>query len=198
MLLREPFSAISHLTWAILSIPAGYYLVLHSKQKIPVLIFSLTIFLCYTSSTLYHASAKPWIKFFQTCDHVCIFLLIAGTYTPIVWRYCKRTRWRSNIVIWALAVGAVLLRIYTGYNTVFVYLALGWGMILASLELLTRIFHKDMILILTGGVFYTVGAILEYLKIPVVLPGVIEHHEVFHLFVMAGTTMHYWFIWKET
>jgi hemolysin III len=157
----------------------------------------LTVFLCYSSSFLYHATAQPWTKFFQTCDHVCIFLLIAGSYTPIVWRYCWRTRLRSIIVVWVLALAGIYVRIYTGYNTEFLYIAMGWGMILASLELLTRIFHKDMLLIVAGGLFYTAGAILEYMKMPTIMQGVIEHHEVWHLMVMSGTSMHYWFMWKE-
>lgn len=195
---HEPISAATHGLWALLAIPSGYFLVQHTRRKldkIGVAIFSVTMFFCYASSFLYHAVGRPWVHAFQLCDHLSIFLLIAGTYTPIVFHFCKD--YTSLYAVWTLALIGIILRLVTGHNYEFLYLAMGWGGIIFNLDLIKHLLKVDAWLILVGGVLYTVGAILEFLGIPTIVPNLIEHHEVWHVFVMSATSCHYWFLWKR-
>jgi hemolysin III len=194
---HQPISALTHLFWGLIGIPSWYYLVRDEKNKIPLSVFMFAAELCYFSSFLYHAVSYPWIHVFALCDHICIFLLIAGTYTPIVWQFCARGRVRTLCFVWGLAFLGIVLRLVTGHPHEFVYLAIGWGMILASYDLMIMLFHKDFLLIILGAVFYSVGAVLEYLAVPTIIEHWIEHHEVFHVFVMAGTSCHYLFMRRE-
>jgi hemolysin III len=194
---HNPVSALTHLSWALIGIPCWYYLVKYKQNKVPLSVFMLTAEVCYLSSFMYHAVSYPWTHTFALCDHISIFLLIAGTYTPVLWQYCHHGRVRTLVIIWALAFIGIVLRLWTGHPHEFVYLAIGWGMVLASYDLLNRIFHKDFLLIVVGALFYTVGAILEYFKVPNIVPYWFEHHEVFHCFVMAGTSFHYWFMYQN-
>lgn len=194
---HEPVSAFTHLLWAIVALPAWYYLVKDRVIKWPLHVFMFTVVLCYLSSFLYHAYDYAFVDIFRFIDNTCIFLLMAGTYTPVVWKYCMTGKVRTLIIVWTSALAGIALRAITGKPHEFIYLAMAWGMIFASYDLLTRLLHKDFFLILLGGFFYTIGAILEYLKLPTIIPHWVEHHEIWHLFVMAGTTCHYIFMYRR-
>lgn len=192
---HEPVSACSHGLWAILTIPSWALLVKDSNRKLTLSIFMATTLLCYTSSFLYHAVAPIWVETFRICDHVCIFLLIAGTYTPIAYQYCKSIK--SIIFIWGLALTGIVLYLLNGIINEFVYIAIAWAMILSGVELTKCIFSRDGILIVLGGLCYTTGGALEYFRVPNIIQYWLGHHEVFHLFVMSGTSLHYAFMWRE-
>lgn len=154
-------------------------------------VFGTTLILCYTASTLYHAvpGAVPR-RVLRTLDHIAIFVLIAGTYTPFT-LLALPARWGWSLfgVIWALAIlgSAAELGWLRRYRklAVAMYVAMGW-VALVALEPLSR--HLDaggLVLLLAGGVTYTLGVpFYLWRRLPF-------HHTMWHVFVLAGSVLHF-------
>jgi hemolysin III len=205
--LREPVSAWSHGTWLLLSFPATWLLWRKSgadlAKRLSVLVFGMSLAFCYAGSTLYHGVwlSQSGLERFDELDHIGIFILIAGSYTPVVWNL-MRGWWRRGtlaLVWFVTAVGTVGI-LTTGVlsltgSTLF-YLAIGWGALVCYFELTRLHAHRALFPLLLGGILYSVGAFLNLLDWPVLWPGVFGPHEVFHLFVMAGSLSHFWFVLK--
>jgi hemolysin III len=158
----------------------------------------------YLSSALLHglkvsAERRMWLN---RADHMAIFLLIAGTYTPIVYNlFPAAWRWPVLLSVWAIALigmGFKLLsrRIHGFYNAA-IYIILGWGSVLPFL-LATNIFdiipRPGFALLLLGGLIYSVGFLVYYRQWPDPWPELFGHHEIWHLFVMGGSACHYLFM----
>ncbi len=155
------------------------------------LIYGLSLILLYTSSTLYHAlpylSAK---KFFKVCDHVSIYLLIAGTYTPFLLLNIKGTLgWTLVGIVWACALAGIIFKFFFVGRFTFVstllYLGMGWMMVFAAKPLAEALSPKGMMWILAGGLAYTLGTVFYLLK------KVPFHHAIWHLFVLTGSVFHF-------
>lgn len=199
---REPVSAWTHFTWLVLSLPAMGFLWHLARgswlKRIGVLVFALTCAACYTGSWLYHAVPESISEPFHVFDHVAIYLFIAGTVTPIG-LVALSGKWRLWLLvgIWVMAVSGVVLRVTAepsiAKGTLF-YLAMGWIGVMTYFELARRLTHLKLWALWAGGGFYTVGAIINSLHWPAFAPGVFGSHELFHLFVMAGTGCHYCFM----
>lgn len=203
--LREPVSAWSHGTWLLMSLPATWLLCRRSGRDrakcLSVLVFGLSLTFCYAGSMLYHGArlSQGWLDHFNRLDHIGIFVLIAGSYTPIAWNLMKgRWKWGTLAVAWSLcAVGTVLL-LTVGvlpkfWSTAF-YLAMGWGALACYVELTRVLPHRALLPLLLGGICYSVGALLNLLGWPVIWRGIVGPHEVFHVLVMAGSLSHFWFM----
>jgi hemolysin III len=199
---REPFSAWTHFAWMLLTLPATWALWQMARgsslKRAGVFVFGLTLFLCYAGSWLYHSVPADLAGLFAKVDHVCIFLLIAGTTTPIGLVVLSGW-WRRGLLasIWALAavgIGARLTSDLSIPELSAFYVVMGWVGLAMYFELARRLSHARVRALWIGGLFYSVGALLNCLGWPVVVPGVVESHEVFHLFVMAGSAWHYCFI----
>jgi len=156
-----------------------------------VTVFGVSMVLLYTASTFYHALTSQRAKHvFELLDHGAIYLLIAGTYTP----FCLVSlggRWGWTIfgLAWGLAIlgiiyEVVLRRPWKRLSLVF-YLALGWLMVIAIEPLMAALPTEALQLILLGGVCYTGGALFYAWR------GFPYHHAIWHLCVVAGTTLHY-------
>ncbi len=154
-------------------------------------IFGATLVLSYLTSTLYHsipsARAKSILRIF---DHCAIFLLIAGTYTPLM-LVNLRGPWGWSIlgVVWGIAtLGIVfkvtMLRKWTVVSVV-LYVAMGWVVVVATKPLLSAVAPAGLLLLLLGGLAYTGGVIFYGLRR---MP---YHHAVWHLFVLAGSVLHF-------
>ena len=158
-------------------------------------VYGLSLVLLYTASALYHgakaASPKPCLKLF---DHVAIYLLIAGTYTP----FCLLPLWGPwgwglLSTIWALAALGIALKLWLKWRGkaawVLMYLGMGWLAVLAMRELHLLIPPTGFWLVVAGGLLYTVGVLFFALgrTIPFM-------HTVWHLFVLAGSACHYFSI----
>jgi hemolysin III len=154
-------------------------------------IYGSTLILLYTTSTLYHAIQAPNVKsFMRILDHSAIFLLIAGTYTPFT-LVNLRGPWGWSLfgVIWGIAlVGIIfqmtLLRKWVGIS-VALYVLMGWAIVVAVKQLLVAVAPTGMILLLAGGIAYTGGVVFYVWRS---LP---YHHAVWHLFVLAGSILHF-------
>jgi hemolysin III len=205
LIFREPVSAWSHCSWLLLSVPGTVLLCLRSRgdlgKQLSLLIFGLSLAICYAGSTLFHGVRLPveQIAVFNLIDYIGIYILIAGSYTPLAWNLLQG-RWRSWTlsVVWSTAALCAGIQVAWGMLPLSVatltYLVMGWGAILCYLEIARRHSHAQLRLILIGGMFYTVGALINQAQWPDPWPGLFGRHEIFHLFVMAGSLSHFWFM----
>jgi hemolysin III len=154
-------------------------------------LYGATLVATYTASTLYHALRAPRAKqVFKVLDHCAIYLLIAGTYTPFT-LVTMRGAWGWTLfgVVWGMTVFGVLLKIFHVNRfkvaSVMLYLLMGWMSIVAIQPLLTLAPGGAVLLLLAGGVAYTLGVpFYAWKRLP-------YNHAVWHLFVLAGSVLHY-------
>ena len=194
---EEFFHALSHGTGALLSI-AGLILMLNIAVPLndgwylaSSLIYGLSLILLYSSSTLYHAISQADIKRrLRQLDHAAIFILIAGTYTPFT-LLNLRDNWGLPLftLIWAVALAGVIIELATGLKykklSLTLYLGMGWLVIVAIEPMLTHVPTGALLLLLAGGLSYSVGIIFYVWK------RLFMHHVIWHLFVLAGSVMHF-------
>jgi channel protein (hemolysin III family) len=202
----EPFSSISHLFGALVFFVYGVKLIYmarsHVAWAVAVGVFVLSGVFLLSMSGVYHLldAGGAGRAVLQRLDHAGVFALIAGTFTPAhVILFTGAWRWGFLIVIWSLAIAGITLKsIFFNELAEWVglmgYLGLGWLGILSAY--MTHRLHGLTILkpLLYGALAYTIGASLEFLRIPVVISGVIGPHELFHVAVLAGLAWHWIFI----
>jgi hemolysin III len=201
---EEIANAITHGIGTLLAIAALVILVLHANLYAPpeqagyyltsLCIFGSSAIFLYLSSTLYHSllltSAYP---VFERLDHSAIYVLIAGTYTAYCLTALRGTvGWWIFGLIWTLAIAGITLYAIFGSRlrtiSVFTYIAMGWIIVLAANPLKAVISNRSWFFLLAGGIVYTVGALVYSLK------KVRWTHPVWHLFVLGGTTLHFFSI----
>ena len=193
----ERFNSISHLLGAALSLVGLTVLVVFASQQgdpwkiVSFSIYGASLFLLYTASTLYHSWPGPAKALFKKLDHVAIYLLIAGTYTPFT-LITLRGPWGWSLfgAVWGLAIAGIVLDSLhkKGRRTIQVslYVLMGWCIIIAMVPLIKNLPTGGLIWLVTGGVLYT-GGIVFY-----VLDKRLKHgHGIWHLFVLAGSISHY-------
>lgn len=202
---REPVSTWSHGIWLLLAVPGTVLLWKRSRgdraRQVSLLIYGLSLIFCSAASTLYHAvrSGSDRIATFALLDYLGIYLLVAGSYTPIVWNVL-RGRWRAGslILVWLWAAAGSALRLtWTAqphWLATALYLGMGWSSALCYVEVARRLSHRTLLPIPVGGLLYSLGAVVNLLERPVLWPGVFASHELFHLFVVAGSLVHYRFL----
>jgi hemolysin III len=204
---REPVSTWSHGAGLLLVLPGTVLLWRRSAgdstKRLSLLVYGLTLAFCYSASTLFHGVRLPAARIaaFARLDRVGIFALIAGSYTPLAW-CLMRGRWRrwTLAIVWGVATTATAL-IATGRQlspvlSTGLYLGMGWGVLACYSEIARVVSHRALLPIVLGGLSYSLGAVLNLLHWPVLFPGIFGAHELFHLFVLAGSLAHYRFILK--
>lgn len=202
---KEPFSSYSHFLGVILSIAALITLVVQSRHDsgsaIAFAIYGVSLVLLYTASTLYH-----WLPLspraddlMRRFDHIAIFCLIAGSYTPVC-LVGLRGGWGWSIfaIVWAIAIAGVVLKLafehLPNHVTAGLYVAMGWVAVIAIAPLTHAFSAEALLWLFGGGVAYTVGAIIYAIERPDPYPQVFGHHEIFHVFVLAGSALHFVFM----
>ena len=194
---EEIANAITHGIGAVLSVVALVALVVYSAEGadpyriVGVSIFGATMLLMYCASTLYHAFPHPNIKHvMRICDHCSIYLLIAGTYTPICLVSMRGPwGWTMLAILWGIALfGCIFKLFFVGRCEKFsvgLYVAMGWMAVIAIKPTLEMVPGPAMIMMALGGLTYTSGVIF-YLwdRLP-------YNHAIWHLFVLGGSTMHF-------
>jgi hemolysin III len=202
---REPVSTWSHGLWLLLALPGIIILWRRGSgdraKQCSFLIYGLGLVSCSATSTLFHGVrlSSDRIRVFALLDYIGIYLLIAGSYTPIAWNIL-RGHWRRGILVavwlWAALGTALHLTCETlpHWLATALYLAMGWGAVFCYFEVARRLSHRTLFPIVAGGMLYSLGAVLNLLRQPVLWPGVFQAHELFHLFVVAGSLAHYWFM----
>jgi hemolysin III len=204
---REPVNAWSHCAGVLLALPGTCLLWRRSagdsSKRLALLVSGLTLAFCYSASTLYHGVRLPaaGIAAFARLDSVGIFALIAGSYTPLAW-CLLRGHWRrwTLMLVWGVTAAAAILlasgRHFPPVVATCMYLGMGWGAVGCYFEIAHSVSHRALLPIVAGGLSYSVGAVLNLLHWPVILPGTFGAHELFHFFVLAGSLAHYCFILK--
>lgn len=200
--MREPFNGISHLLAAIASLVGVIWLLVEGwdepLRRSSLLIYGLTLFLMFASSSAYHSiAARPeTMLLLKKFDHTAIYLLIAGSYTPICLHFFQGFwRWPFLVIIWALALAGVILKLFLIHTPRWVsaglYLLLGWLSVFAIGEILQTLPAGALFWLLLGGFFFTVGSIIYITKKPDFLPNRFGFHELWHIFVILGAFSHF-------
>lgn len=196
---EEKLNTISHGLGVVLGVLGVIALVLMNTHKTPYALFSLLVYggsiiLLYTASTLYHATINSALKEkFRILDHSSIYVLIAGTYTPVALITLEGGNgWLIFWVVWGIAlVGIILKLFFTGkfeILSLLLYLAMGWLIVFDYQNLINIVSDTGLMLVLLGGLLYTVGILFYAIKkIP-------YNHFIWHLFVLGGSIAHYFFI----
>jgi hemolysin III len=157
-------------------------------------IYGATLILLYTASTLYHGISQPAVKrVLRRIDHAAIFLLIAGTYTPFTLVNLRGVwGWVLFGLVWGLALFGVVMETMVKrrikWLSISLYLGLGWLVVIATKPMFEAVATGGLILLLCGGLCYTLGIIFYVWK------RLSYHHAVWHLFVMAGSAFHFFCI----
>lgn len=205
---HEPFSAISHLFGAVLFLVLGLLLLRRGRGSTSRLVFlavyAASCVLLFSMSGVYHMMVRGGTAHavIGRLDHGAIFLLIAGTFTPVHGLLFRgRLRWGPLLLIWSAALAGITLKavyyddVAEGLGLTF-YLLLGWLGCLFAVQLARRYGLAFLQPLFWGGLAYSVGAVMDLLRWPVLTPGVIHAHEVFHVAVLLGALCHWVFIWR--
>ncbi len=199
-IIEEIFNSITHGVGFFLSI-TGLVLAIIFSVKIKNLyaiisstIYGSTLIILYISSTLYHSFPEGKVKsIFKFFDHVSIYLLIAGTYTPFALLPLRNScGWYILIFIWGLAIMGIIFKIFfinkTDLISTFIYIFMGWIIVFVIKELYITIPKISFIFLVIGGISYTVGTIFY------IIDKIFFFHIVWHLFVLAGSITHFFSI----
>ena len=196
-IIEEIANSITHGVGAVLAIAGLIALIVYSGnyrdvwRVVGFSVFGASLFLLYLSSALYHAFPHGRIKhFLRLMDHSAIFLLIAGTYTPVL-LVAMRGPWGWTLfgLIWSMALAGLIFELaFLGRfkkASLAIYIGMGWLAVIAIKPMLTMLPTGLLVFIVLGGVLYTTGIVFYVSKR---LP---YHHAIWHLFVLAGSTLHF-------
>ena len=207
--LKDPVSGITHLVGAVLSVIALIFMIYHSISAnsiasiIASVVFGLSLILLYSASASYHLInvSERVTAVLRRIDHMMIFVLIAGTYTPIcLITLAGRT---GNIIlfsIWAIAILGIILKL-VWFNaprwlyTLF-YIAMGWLVVFAFAPISKIMALPGIVFMVLGGNVYSLGGVIYALKWPIRNGKYFGFHEIFHIFVMAGSAFHFIMIYN--
>ncbi|HIR75344.1 MAG TPA: hemolysin III family protein [Candidatus Choladousia intestinipullorum] len=204
--IREPGSAITHFIAMVLAaLAAAPLLVKAAFDAGRVGVFSMAVFmtsmiLLYGASTLYHSVNLNGhsLRIFRKIDHMMIFVLIAGSYTPVCLLVLEPQSGHTLLItVWAIAAVGMLVKAFwitcPKWFSSIIYIAMGWACLSVFGELLTALSRPAFLWLLTGGLLYTAGGVIYALKLPVFnsIHKNFGSHEIFHLFVMGGSICHF-------
>ena len=204
--IKDPGSAITHFIGMLMAIFAAFPLLIKAAHEpsriylISLAIYAVSLILLYAASTTYHTFdfSERVNTILKKIDHMMIFVLIAGSYTPIcLIALHGRTGIALCALVWAAAIGGILVKAFwincpRWFSSV-LYIAMGWLCVLAFHPLFLALSRPAFGWLLAGGIIYTVGGVIYSLKMPMFNA---KHkkfgtHEIFHLFVMGGSFCHF-------
>ena len=204
--IREPGSAITHFIGMVLAIFATIPMLVKASLVstragiIAMAVFMTSMILLYTASTLYHSVNLQGhsLRFFQKIDHMMIFVLIAGSYTPVCLLVLNPVDGhRLLVTVWVIAAAGMLFKLFwvtcPKYVSSIIYVAMGWSCLSVFGQLLHTLPRPAFFWLLAGGLLYTVGGVIYALKLPIfnARHKAFGSHEIFHLFVMGGSICHF-------
>ncbi len=204
----EVINTVTHLAGTIFAVLGTVLLIVFSAAQgkvwhiVSFSVYGFSLILLFLASTFHHGlNLKPkFNELFRLFDYLAIYLLIAGTYTPLC-LVVQRNLWGWSLfgVVWALtAVGitikSVFPRLPRWVSHTF-YICIGWVGAVLVVKSFSIIGVSGFLMILGGGILYTLGAVIYYLEKPNPIPGKFGFHEIWHLFVLAGAALHYLFMY---
>ena len=197
--IREPVNFYTHVIPAILAIPGAFLLLMRADtqaQHTAAWIYGICTFVLFGISSAYHSYpvTEKEIRFWQKFDHCCIYLMIAGSYTPTALLvFDGYIRWSLFAMIWTIAIAGCLLKIFNRLkNTVLsltIYIAMGALIVPLISEMAEKLPFSAIGWMLLGGLFYAGGTFFYYKDKP--MGKLLHSHEIWHLFVVAGALSHY-------
>ncbi|MDR1689479.1 MAG: hemolysin III family protein [Clostridiales bacterium] len=201
--MKDPVSSLTHLAGAVIAIPCCVIIVreawLHASllHAVSFIIFGVSLFLLYCASAVYHMLplSEKASETLRRVDHMMIFILIAGTYTPIcliplhgAWGYTLLA------LVWAFALFGIILKAVwidaPRKLSTALYLIMGWLALIAFFPLVRSLPIGGVLLLIAGGLTYSAGAVIYALKRPKINFKYFGFHELFHLFVLGGSAFH--------
>ena len=204
--IKDPGSALTHFIAMILAMTAAIPLIAKAAftsgrlTAAAVSIFIVSMILLYAASTIYHTLdiSEHVNKMLKKIDHMMIFVLIAGTYTPVCLIVLGNpVGYRLLALVWSIAiVGIIINAIWINCPKWFssmIYIAMGWVCLTAIKTIVASLTPAAFYWLLAGGIIYTIGGVIYALKLPL-FNARFKHfgsHEIFHLFVMGGSFCHY-------
>lgn len=208
--IREPVNGFTHLAGAILSFIGLLALVIKTTLTNPsvlsitaVIIFGISMILLYSASATYHlvVSSDDVIKFLRRLDHSMIFILIAGSYTPFCLIALRGIQgWTLFAIIAGAAVAGVLFKMIwfkcPRWISTLLYVVMGWVAVFLIVPLYNAISLEGVSLLVLGGMFYTIGALIYATKPRWINIKGLGFHEIFHIFIMLGTLTHFFCVFK--
>lgn len=205
--LHDPVSSLSHLTAAAAVLIASYFLYKKGRgdtlRSSSLFLFSASLLFLFTMSGVYHGlNPGHGRALFRRLDYAAIWIVIAGSATPIHMLLLKdHWRWSLTALFWGTALTClVLLEMYFTrlpyWAIVSGYIGLGCLGIVSFFRITARYGLKETTLLFLGGIAYIAGAVIDFVEGPVVVPGVVGAHELFHFFVMIGAGLHWLFIYN--
>ncbi len=200
-----PFSFVTHAVGAGLAIVGLVLMVIRAEGSLAVTavsVYGASLVLLLASSALHHAvhpSTQAGVNALRRLDHIAIFGLIAGTYTPVsLVGLPARWGWSIFGVVWGLFVGGVVLKLFwlsaPRWLTTAIYIAMGWTVLVAIPPVLEAYGDARLLLLAAGGVVYTAGALVYGMRRPDPFPCWMGFHGLWHLFVLVGAGLHWWFV----
>lgn len=208
--IREPGSAITHFIAMMLTVFAAAPLLVKSAlsdtaNMLPAMtIFILSMILLYGASATYHSLniGGRALRIFRKVDHMMIFVLIAGSYTPVCLIVLGgRMGYTLFAVVWGIAIAGMLLKACwvtcPKWFSSIIYIAMGWVCVFVFGPLWNTLPHNAFLWLLAGGIIYTIGGVIYALKLPLFNSRhtFFGSHEIFHLFVMGGSLCHFIFMY---
>ncbi|WP_394348950.1 PAQR family membrane homeostasis protein TrhA [Pareuzebyella sediminis] len=197
---EERLNALSHLLGSVLAV-VGLFVLLNQQEHtkpystFAFVIYGVSLIAMFSVSAMYHWVADPRLKrLLRIADHINIYFLIAGTYTPVALiALGGENGWRLFYQIWAIAAFGTLFKLfYTGrfeYISLLLYIGMGWLIVFDYRQLAEASTTLGIVLLMGGGAFYTLGIIFyAWERIP-------YHHFIWHLFVLAGAICHWFFVY---
>jgi hemolysin III len=206
---RDPISGLTHLAGALLALIGAIWLLVpaiqarNTEQIVAFAVYGTSLLALYSASSAYHllCLSESGTRTLRRLDHTMIYILIAGSYTPLC-LIALRGAWGWSLlgVIWGLALAGFILTLFyltrSRWLTVGIYIIMGWLAVVAFVPLLQRMPPAGIFWMVLGGVIYSSGAIVYALKRPDFIPGIFGFHELWHLFVIAGSAAHFVLIYN--
>ena len=208
--IREPGSAITHFIAMTMALGGSVPLLIKAAEYgliclAAMLIFIASMILLYGASATYHSVNVPAaiIKIYRKIDHAMIFILIAGSYTPVCLLVLEPTKGYPLLAtVWAFATIGITVKLFwitcPKWFSSAIYIAMGWLCVFVFSPILSSLSSVAFYWLLAGGLIYTIGGIIYALKLPIfnARHKYFGSHEIFHIFVMAGSLCHYIFMYQ--
>ncbi len=203
----EVINTVTHMAGAIFSLLGTVLLITLSAAAgkiwhiVAFSLYGFSLVLLFLASSFHHgiSHSKKLDGFFRLFDYLAIFLLIAGTYTPLCLILSRDAwGWSTFGVIWALAAAGITIKSafpnVPKWFTNTLYVCMGWVGIAMVVHIMPAIGMEGIMLILIGGILYSAGSVIFYIEKPNPIPGKFGFHEIWHIFVLAGAVIHYLFM----
>ena len=204
MHIREPVNGASHMVGLLLACAGTILLLRMAKDPGAVVAFGVygaTLILLYAASTLYHTLTVPprSTRALRTLDHIAIYFLIAGTYTPVALITLKGPLgWTLLAAVWVVALAGIPFKLFYLHAPVWLststYLAMGYLALVAVVPIARAVSFGGLGWLIAGGLAYTIGAVIYARRRPDPFPGRFGHHEIWHLLVITGSSCHFAFM----